>query len=121
MKIKAIHYELNNEDFIRLETDDCNDYLSVHPNYTGVFEDDEDVKVWITNGKLHSINDQPAMTQYGEVQRWYKHGKRHRETGYAIISSIGYAYYYLDGEEYQTVEALQHAVLNRRMKRIVST
>jgi hypothetical protein len=80
---------------------DAEDYwkiIQTHPKFTGCVEDADG---WVA---------------------WYKNGEKHREDGPAVYNKkeMARSVWYLEDIQYSTAQ-WQQEVLNRRMKRIVST
>ena len=58
-------------------------------------------KYWYCNGKQHRENDLPAIIDADGNKYWYYNGKQHRENNLpAIICSNGIKYWYYDGGRY---------------------
>lgn len=53
------------------------------------------------NGERHSLEDLPAYEGTDGFKAWYKNGKRHRESGPAIIYSNGTEEFWLNGVEHK--------------------
>jgi len=49
------------------------------------------------SGQFHSYNDEPAIEYVDGSKEWYKHGKFHRDNGYATINKYKTKKYYRDG------------------------
>ena len=65
-------------------------------------------------GVLHRLNG-PAMTRFDGAMTWYRHGKRHRNDGPAVIlPASGLEYWYKDGESY---EPSAHELMVWKMKK----
>jgi hypothetical protein len=68
---------------------------------------------WITNssgnkrhyvdGKVHSINDEPAIIWINGLKAWCKEGRYHRELGPAYIRLDGYKAYYFENGFYPEI------------------
>jgi hypothetical protein len=67
------------------------------PNFTGGIEDASGLRIW------------------------YKDGEIHNEIGPAVVFPFGLTQWFLDSICYDTEALWQQELLNRRMKRIVST
>jgi len=55
------------------------------------------------DGKLHSINDEPATIYSNGAKIWFKEGKWHRETGPARIYPDGHRSYYFENKYYSEI------------------
>jgi len=47
---------------------------------------------------LHSVNDEPIAYRYNRMFEWFKHGRRHRAYGPAIIIENGDKFWYKEGK-----------------------
>ncbi len=54
--------------------------------------------IWARNGNIHKDGDLPAIEWLNSGKQWWKNGKRHRETGPAVIWD-GQETYWLDGKQ----------------------
>jgi hypothetical protein len=58
---------------------------------------------WKFDGsKLHREDDLPAVEYPSGIKHWYKNGKKHRETGPAVVWPDGDRSYFLEGEFFYT-------------------
>ena len=74
--------------------------------FTGRIADTDGCIRYYKNGKLHSENDQPAVTYptksthlFSGSKAWYYNGKRHRDKGPAFLSECGTIKLYLSHGE----------------------
>jgi hypothetical protein len=71
-----------------------------------------DSERWYQHGKLHR-DDGPAIRNAPSIRKdigynvWYQNGKKHREDGPAVVLFSGEPLYYLFGEEYKFEEFLR--------------
>jgi hypothetical protein len=60
-------------------------------------------KYHYVDGKLHSINDEPAAIYSNGAKIWCKENRWHRETGPALIYPSGRKEYYFEGNCYPDI------------------
>ena len=70
---------------------------------------------YLTNGKLHSVNDEPAFifTRFEmggpftvikiNIRAWYQNGLQHRDNGPAVIRSDGQVMYFQHGKQIRSI------------------
>ena len=88
------------------------DYLRIHPEFTGCLIDRHNNKYLYKNGKLHG-EDSPALEFVSGYKAWYKKGVWHRENGPAVEWVNGEKTWYLSGVRLTEQE---WKVETRRMK-----
>ena len=71
-------------------------YIKLHPNFTGVFENSEG-RFWLRNGIEHR-EDGPATEWASGSKEWFQNGKQHREDGPAVEYADGREAWYLRGQ-----------------------
>lgn len=63
--------------------------------YKCVDIDGRKIEKWLWQGRLHSVDDYPAMIiDDGAEHHWYTHGMRHRVGGPALTNAIGKEVWY---------------------------
>lgn len=79
--------------------------------------------IWISNGKVHRSNDNPAVIT-NSYQAWYHYGKQHRENNLpAHISKITLAWYYNGKIHRDNIYCgeIQPAIIRKNKKQLTKT
>jgi len=76
-------------------------------------------KYWYYNDKLHRLNG-PAVEHADGDKYYYINNNLHRLNGPAIERTNGTKYYYINGQYFNTFEEYKEAVIQYKIKEILS-